>query len=275
MDYIELTLSHFGDFNPEIAVAELAELGFESFSETDDIINAYIPADGYVAEAVTGYLEALSCDHGLQWSINRVAERNWNEEWERSYEPVVIEGRCRVRAPFHEPSGEYPYELVIEPRMSFGTAHHETTYLVIAMLLDTPVSGKQVLDMGCGTGLLALLAGRMGASRVVAIDNDEWAVSNAADNMERNGAPHITVIRGEASDIPKPSFDVVLANINRNILMADMPAYAGATCPGGVLILSGFYEEDMPVIRQSAEGCGFRYDSHSARNRWVAARFRK
>ncbi len=275
MDYLEVSVLNLAGFDPGIVIAQLAEMGFESFEEHPTGVRAYIREDLFRQEPVLDYLQGLKDDHDATCSILKIEDRNWNEIWESHYEPVLIAGKCCVRAPFHQPMKEAEFDIVIEPRMSFGTAHHETTSLMLGMLMGEEVAGKRVLDMGCGTGVLAILAHRMKAGSVTAIDNDEWAYANALDNMVKNHAAGVVVIRGDAGEIPRHPFGIVLANINRNVLLADIPAYASRLEEGGVLLLSGFYEEDLPQIASAADAAGLKYSNHHVCNRWTAARFTK
>lgn len=275
MDYIEISITNFSGYDPEIVIARMAELGFESFAESESGIQGFIRADLYVEDTVIEYLRKLNQEHGILHAVVKIPSQNWNAMWESSYEPVIIAGRCRIRAPFHHADDRMQYEIVIEPRMSFGTAHHETTSLMLEMLMQEEVRGRRVLDMGCGTGVLAILAKKMEAAQVVAIDNDEWAYSNALDNMEKNDALMVTVIKGEAGDIPLPPYDVVIANINRNVLLNDIPAYAKAMKSPGILLVSGFYVQDLDLIRAAAGRSGFHYAHHKTDNNWVGAKFIK
>ena len=275
MDYLEVSISGFTGFDPEIVIAVLADLGFESFTESETGIQGYIREDMYQGAPVDDYLQQLHDEHGLSYSIQKIVAQNWNALWESGYEPVTIAGKCRVRAPFHEPVAGMQFEIVIEPRMSFGTAHHETTSLMLELLMFEEVKGKRVLDMGCGTGILAILAHKMHAAQVVAIDNDEWAYSNAIDNMEKNDAMAVTVIQGEAGDIPGPGYDLIIANINRNVLLHDIPAYAGFLNNQGTLLMSGFYEEEVDQIRAASSQAGLHYVGHKSDNHWAGIKFVK
>jgi len=275
MDYFEVSLTAFGDLDPEIVMAQLAEIGFESFSETEDCLIGYIREEDYYDEIIQRYLKELNEDHGIKNETRKIEARNWNAEWESNYEPVLIAGKCLVYAPFHKADGSCPYEIMIEPRMSFGTAHHETTSLMLESLLSEQVEGKRVLDMGCGTGVLAILAYKMKAASVVAIDNDEWAYANSVDNMAKNEASAVEVLQGEASVIPGPGYDLIVANINRNVLLQDIPFYAAFLSSPGVLLLSGFYVEDLDQISAAAAQSGLIYHSFKSTNNWVAAKFIK
>ncbi|MEI7726287.1 MAG: 50S ribosomal protein L11 methyltransferase [Bacteroidota bacterium] len=275
MDYIEVSITNFTGFDPEIVVAQLAELGFESFTESESGIQGFIREDLYQEDAIKDYLQQLHAEHGLNHSVLKIADQNWNAIWESAYEPVVIAGKCRVRAPFHDPRADMTYEIVIEPQMSFGTAHHETTSLMLELMMEEEVKNKRVLDMGCGTGVLAILAHKMQADQIVAIDFDEWAYSNALDNMEKNDALSVTVIQGMAGDIPGPGYDIIIANINRNVLLSDIPVYAGFLNDRGTLLMSGFYEVDLDQITAASENSGLHYVGHKSENNWVGVKFVK
>ena len=262
------------DVQHDMLVAMLAEIGFDSFLDENSTIKAYCSADSRDDFAV----ENLLLDPafvGLQLlNVEEMPDKDWNELWEASYQPVVVNERCRVRAPFHEPDPSFEFDLVIEPKMSFGTANHETTAQIIQLMLETDFSGKEVLDMGSGTAVLAILAKKLGAAHTVAIDNDEWAYRNAFTNIELNGISEIDVILGDAMAI-KGQFDMVLANINRNILLRDMHFYVDAMKPNAHIFFSGFYTEDLGSIKAEAERLGLKYCRHLSRNNWVAAEFVK
>jgi ribosomal protein L11 methyltransferase len=275
MDYIEVTITNFAGFDPEIVIAQLAGLGFESFTEMDSGIQGFIREDMYQEAPVAAYLAQMHDEHGMLYTFQKIAAQNWNAIWESEYEPVTISGKCRVRAPFHAPADDMTYDIVIEPRMSFGTAHHETTSLMLGLLMMEEVKGKRVLDMGCGTGVLAILAHKMQAYSVVAIDNDDWAFANALDNMEKNDATEVTVIQGDIHAIPLPGYDIIVANINRNVLLQDIPGYTEFLNNHGTLLMSGFYEQDLDHIRDVAEKSGLRYIGHKTDNKWVGVKFEK
>ncbi|MDD4554739.1 MAG: 50S ribosomal protein L11 methyltransferase [Bacteroidales bacterium] len=275
MDYIEVTITGFRDLDSEIAMARLAAMGFESFSEVSDGFSAYIQDDQFDEKAMHSWLTALQEDQGVQYQVVKIPRRNWNEEWERAYDPVVVEGKCLVRAPFHKPADGMLYDIVIEPKMSFGTAHHATTALMIGLMMEEKLTGSTVLDMGCGTGVLAILASKMGASKVLAVDNDEWAYQNALENVEKNGCRGVTVLLGDITAVALSQFDLIAANINRNVLLNDIPAYAEILKPGGRLLMSGFYEEDIPQITEAAELAGLRHCLTKTMDRWTGIKFIK
>jgi len=275
MDYIEVEIQYPGSTDPDILVALLADLDFESFSESEGALQGYIREELYRQAEVEECLRRMKEDYGVRYALRKIPSQNWNRVWESAYEPVVVAGKCRVRAPFHEPDPGMDYEIVIEPKMSFGTAHHETTSLMLEMLMEEDPAGMKILDMGCGTGVLSILAHLMGASEVAAVDNDEWAYENALENVARNNAATVTVIRGDAGSIPRAEYDMVIANINRNVLISDMASYAAVLKPGGILLMSGFYEDDLGLIREAAGKQSVRYVNHKSANRWVGARFVK
>ena len=262
------------DIQHDMLVSMLAEMGFDSFMDDDMGLKAYCPADQRDDPGVEALLTEPAFNGIHLLAVEEMPDKDWNELWEASYQPVVVNERCRVRAPFHEPDPSYEFDLVIEPKMSFGTANHETTAQIIQLMLDTDFQGKEVLDMGSGTAVLAILAKKLGATRTVAIDNDEWAFRNAFTNIELNGVKDIEIVLGDANAI-KGCFDVVLANINRNILLRDMHRYADAMQPKAHIFFSGFYTEDLPIIKSTAESLGLRFVRSLDRNNWVAAEFEK
>ena len=262
------------DIQHDMFVTMLAEIGFDSFMDDEQGLKAYCSAESRDDIAVENILSdpAFFGIHLLK--VEEMPDKDWNELWEASYQPVVVNERCRVRAPFHEPDPSFEFDLVIEPKMSFGTANHETTAQIIQLMLETDFQGKTVLDMGSGTAVLAILAKRLGAAGTVAIDNDEWAYRNAFTNCELNGIDDIAIVLGDALSIDG-QFDVVLANINRNILLRDMHYYVDAMKPEAHIFFSGFYTEDLPSIQTEAKRVGLRYCRHLSRNNWVAAVFVK
>jgi ribosomal protein L11 methyltransferase len=256
--------------------AELAEFGFEAFSEEEDgKLSAFIPSRSFDEMPVANFLEERSSSMGFSYQVTRIPARNWNAVWESEYDPVFISGRCMIRAPFHPPHPDALFDLVIEPKMSFGTAHHETTRLMIETVLETNIRSRKVLDMGCGTGVLAILAFKMGAAGVVAVDNDEWAFANAIENTARNNTGEIIVIKGDASAVKEGDFDIIMANINRNVLLGDLPAYQVLLARGGVLILSGFYTADLQAIIEKASSLDLHSTGFRELNKWVVATFTK
>ena len=262
------------DIQHDMLITMLAEIGFDSFMDEDRCLKAYCSADNRDDIAVENLLTDPTFSDVHLLKVGEMPDKDWNELWEASYQPVVVNERCRVRAPFHEPDPSYEFDLVIEPKMSFGTANHETTAQIIQLMLETDFQGKEVLDMGSGTAVLAILAKKLGAARTVAIDNDEWAYRNAFTNIGLNGISDIEIVLGDALSI-QGRFDVVLANINRNILLRDMHHYVEAMRPAAHIFFSGFYTEDLPSIKEEAEHLGLCYCRHLSRNNWVAAEFVK
>ena len=266
----------------EILIAELGYAGFESFTETETGVIAYIQKHQAFPEGKRVDFGVLLADIQIlkskEFQITYTAEEitpvNWNEEWEKHFDPIEVDGRCAVRAPFHKKT-EVPYDIVIAPKMSFGTGHHETTHMMIKHLLKLDIKGKKTLDMGCGTGVLAILAEMRGAAPIDAIDIDHWSFVNSEENITRNGCKHITVYEGDVQILEKKHYDVIIANINRNILMEDIPTYAGCLRDGGLLLLSGFYTEDVPLISEVANRHSLYFVSNYERNNWVACRFEK
>ena len=262
------------DIQHDMLTTMLAELGFDSFMDDMMGLKAYCAAEHHDEGAVERLLTEPPFSGVKLLGVEEMPDKDWNELWEASYQPVVVNERCRVRAPFHEPDPSFEFDLVIEPKMSFGTANHETTSQIITLMLETDFRGKAVLDMGSGTAVLAILAKKLGAATTVAIDNDEWAYRNAFTNCELNGVKDIDIVLGDAHSI-QGSFDVVLANINRNILLRDMHCYVAAMNPEARIFFSGFYTEDLDSIKAEAERIGLRYCRHLSRNNWVAAEFVK
>ncbi|WP_224489870.1 50S ribosomal protein L11 methyltransferase [Robertkochia flava] len=256
----------------DILMAELGEVGFESFAETGEGFLAYIQKEFWNDDLLDGLYTLGNDQVAVSYSQKEVEQVNWNEEWEKNFDPIVVDGKCTVRAPFHQ-QGDTLYDIVIEPKMSFGTGHHATTHMMIQHLMDTDLEGKDVLDMGCGTGVLAILAEKEGAAHVDAIDIDNWCYLNSIENAERNNCDKIEVFEGDASLLKGRSYDVIIANINRNILLEDLPVYASCLRENGVLLLSGFYESDISMIREKCESLSLNFAQKLERNLWVALKF--
>ncbi len=261
----------------EILIAQLAQAGFESFEETDTHILAYIRENDYsenIAEEI-GLCKQWLADGKA--TVTFIPEQNWNAVWESNYPPVLIAGRCYIYAPFHKKRPEIEFNILVKPKMAFGTAHHETTAQIIALMLEEDFTGKRVLDMGCGTGVLAIQASMKGARHIDAVDNDQWSYNNTEENRQVNNIRNITTVLGDASFLEDKSevYNVILANINKNILLRDMPAYAKALKCGGKIFFSGFYNTDLQDIKTKAAGLRLLYQSHYTRNKWVAAVFTK
>ena len=256
----------------DILVAELGQVGFESFTENPDGVEAYIQKADWNASLLDDIQILQSEEVTFSYDVKEIEQVNWNEEWEKNFEPIVVADQVSVRAPFHKNPG-LKYDIVIEPKMSFGTGHHETTHLMIQHLMDLDLHGKKVLDMGCGTGILAIFAEMKGAAAVDAIDIDNWCYENSLENVERNNCHHISVYEGDASLLKPAAYDVIIANINRNILLKDMPVYTNSLKENGILFLSGFYTEDIEKINASAESNGLQLDKKLQRNNWVGLKY--
>lgn len=258
----------------EILIAELGLAGFESFVENEDGITAYIPKEEYEAECMTGIHILQSNEFDISFTQSEIEQVNWNIEWEKNFHPIIVSEQCGVRAPFH-PKPDVTYDIVIEPKMSFGTGHHATTHMMIEFLLEQDLQGKKVLDMGCGTGVLAIVAEKRGAYEIDAIDIDNWCYQNTRENVERNECLKIEAFEGSAELLEGKNYDVIIANINRNILLEDMENYDRSLNAGGDLFLSGFYSKDIPVIREECEKHGLEYLDFKEREDWVALKFTK
>jgi ribosomal protein L11 methyltransferase len=274
MDFIEVNISIDPDTetNREILISALDELGFDSWWEEADIFRAYISDENYKAENLQKLQAELAPEIRFSFKADTLPDKNWNEVWESNFEPVIINEHCAVRAPFHPPMDNYKYELIIEPQMSFGTAHHETTAMILNMMTDMNMQGSQVLDMGSGTGVLAVMARLKGASKVDAVDNDQWAFNNTRENIARN-SQQVEVLLGDVDIVEDRKYDFILANINRNILLRHIPYYAKMLTNGGKIIFSGFYTEDLESIREKAETYKLHLINYDSRRNWVAALF--
>lgn len=253
----------------------LGTIGFDSFMDTEDGFEAYCQESALDETELDEILRMEQFENVKFLKKELIPDQDWNATWEASYEPVIINELCRIRAPFHKVEGTYKYDLVIEPKMSFGTAHHETTSQIIELMLHSDFTGLNLLDMGSGTGVLAILAKKLGSATTVAIDNDEWAYRNALDNIRLNNENDIVVELGDANTLNDRQFDIILANINRNILLRDMKEYVKCLVDGGKIFFSGFYEEDLVLITKEAERLGLKYSNHVTKNNWTAAVFVK
>jgi len=240
----------------------LGTIGFDSFMDTEDGFEAYCQEPTLDETELDEILRMEQFANVSLLKKELIPDQDWNATWEASYDPVIINELCRIRAPFHKVEGTYKYDLIIEPKMSFGTAHHETTSQIIELMLQSEFSGLNVLDMGSGTGVLAILAKKLGSAMTVAIDNDEWAYRNALDNIRLNDENEIVVELGDATSLNDRQFDVILANINRNILLRDMKEYVKSLVENGRIFFSGFYEEDLVLITKEAEHLGLKYVNH-------------
>jgi len=263
--YIELavTVSPLEPFR-DLFIAQLGAVGFESFSETEEGFAAYILKEDYSASAA---MEQMQWD-GVTVSVKEqeIEQVNWNAEWERNFNPIEVDGRVYIRAPFHAERAGFEYAMLIEPKMSFGTGHHQTTHMLIQWLLETPSNHADVLDMGCGTGILGILAGMRGAKSVHGIDVDTWCIENTLENAQRNGVAMTADLGG--SEVLSGTYDLILANINLNVLLADIAHYEKALRKGGSIFFSGFYEDNVPTLRAAAEALGLTFEGVKAREQW-------
>ncbi len=283
MNYIEVSLIVISpeDYLLDLFIQDLADVGFESFQETEMGFKAYVPSHRYSMEMaelkVIELFQHWIDKDIIRYEIGLIPSRNWNREWESNFEPINIGSQLFIRAPFHEAQANFQYELIIEPKMAFGTGHHETTRLMASFLLEQQVVGKTILDMGTGTGILAILADKMGAKRTLALDIDENCIMSAMENAVVNRSKSIQVIQGDVNNLQDSSkFDIIMANINRNVLLQHLPFYSKFLVSGGNLFLSGFYEgEDLEMILEEARRFDLKYLFHNTLHRWCAAQFYK
>ncbi len=257
----------------EILIAELGYVGFESFVETPKGVTAYIQKNEFLSTMLEDIQILKNDSFSIRYKFEDIEQVNWNAKWEENFHPILVDNRCAVRAPFHSKSSAQ-YDIIIEPKMSFGTGHHETTHMMIQFILDSDIQNKTVLDMGCGTGVLAILAEMKEASNIEAIDIDEWCYLNSIENIERNSCHNIKVLKGDASILKAKKFDIIFANINRNILIKDIPIYASCLNPNGLLFLSGFYKNDIPMIQDVCADYSLNLAAQISKNDWVALKFK-
>jgi ribosomal protein L11 methyltransferase len=277
MDYYELhfSLTAAEDYQKDLLIDSLGAIGFDTFEEVEDGFKAYIPAGDFSPELVDEQLAGYRLMFGFVYETKLIRQKNWNEVWESNFEPITVAGKVYVRATFHQPRPDFPYEIVIDPKMAFGTGHHQTTSMMMALMLETSFAGKNVLDMGCGTGILAILAEKLGAAKIMAIDYDPVCYESTLENAALNQAQNINAACGSKEAMPQgQQFDIILANINRNILLDQLAEYAAALKPGGELYLSGFYETpDLAILTREAAASALKYISHKKEKDWVAAKF--
>lgn len=260
----------------EIVFALLAEIGFEGFVEGEFILQAYIDEERHSDQRFNGVIDELA-ELGIkvQYRFHRTEDQNWNKEWEKKFNPVVIEEKVLIRAPFHEAQDDLPCTLIIEPKMSFGTGHHYTTRLMIVEMMSYDLNKKRILDMGCGTGVLGIFASKMGASEVLGIDNDRWAYQNALENVERNGIKSMEVCFGDVGVLNDEVFDFVLANITRNILVRDLVQYEAHLAEDGIIVVSGFLAEDVQYVLNAAYRCNLTHLNTREESNWISLSFKK
>jgi ribosomal protein L11 methyltransferase len=258
----------------EILIAELGDVGFESFVEHDNGVTAYIQKIEWNPNILDNLYVLGSNEFKISFSYIEVIQTNWNKEWEKNFNPIQVDNLVSIRAPFHK-NPSLKFDIVIEPKMSFGTGHHETTHMMIQHLLALDLENKKVLDMGCGTGILAIFAEKKGAQPIDAIDIDNWCYQNSLENIQRNGCNHITVLEGDSSLLKQKKYDIIIANINRNILISDMKTYTECLNKNGILLLSGFYKEDVIIIENEVTKHGLSFENLLQKNNWVALKFMK
>lgn len=260
----------------EIVLAMLAQIGFEGFVEGEHILQAYMEESRHSDEHFNRVIDDLAkLQINVQYRFHRTEDQNWNEEWETKFSPVLIEDKVLIRAPFHDASNDLPCTLVIEPKMSFGTGHHHTTRLMILEMMNYELEDKQILDMGCGTGVLGIYAWKMGARNVLGIDNDRWAYQNALENVDRNGASGVEIRFGDVGVLENELFDFVLANITRNTLVRDLPHYTDHLTERGILIVSGLLSEDVQYVLNAAYRCNLIHLNTREVSNWISLSFNK
>ncbi len=277
MNYIQISVPLPSTENDtEILIAKLSFIGFESFEEQADSLIAYIPEKEFVKDELLGLEYYFECDRLGKLDVELIPDKNWNEVWESNYPPVTIADSCFVRAPFHDSIPNMDYEITIIPKMAFGTAHHETTSLMLELILNNDFNNLNILDMGCGSGVLAILASMRGANPITAIDTDIWSYRNTLENVKVNGISNVKVIEGGVEFVNKTdNYNIILANINKNILLRDMKHYVAALLVDGYIYFSGFYLEDLSDIEAEANKYGLKLENNLEKNNWIAAVFKK
>jgi ribosomal protein L11 methyltransferase len=278
MNYYELLFTTITteDYQQDLLINALGGIGFDTFEELDFGFKAYIPVTDFNQDKLNETLSSYQDLFTFNYEITLIPQKNWNEVWESNFEPIEIGKQIFVRATFHQPRPEFPYEIVIDPKMAFGTGHHQTTAMMLELMLENDFANKKVLDMGCGTGILAIMASKLGAVEITAIDYDEVCYASAIENAQLNKIENITALCGSKEVIPGENFDIILANINRNILIDQMERYSQVLKTDGEIYFSGFYElPDLDIITEEARKHGLKYISHKKNKDWVAARFVK
>ena len=279
-EYIEVSMKiePFSEENAEILMAELDEIPFESFTVEEPFLKGYIPRENYSAQMLKLELSGLDLNFDVDFNATLIPASNWNALWEEQFTPIVVDGKCTVKATFHKGLKRTRFNITIDPKMAFGTGHHQTTYMMCRALMknEDSVKGKVVMDMGCGTAILAILAAKMGAAHTYGIDIDAVAAVSAFDNARLNKVSrHVETYCGDASLLQMGKYDVLLANINRNILLEDIPTYSRSLKRNGLLIVSGFYTEDLPMISGVAAEAGLDFTGSDSMDNWCCAQYRK
>ena len=278
MNYYELLFTTITteDYQQDLLINALGEIGFDTFEEVDLGFKAYIPSGDFNQEALDETLSLYKDMFTFSYEVTLIPQKNWNEVWESNFEPLVIGDKIYVRATFHEPGPEFPYEIVIDPKMAFGTGHHQTTAMMLELILENDFTGKKVLDMGCGTGILAIMASKLGSRNITAIDYDPVCYDSTIENAQLNHIRNVTALCGSKEVIPDEQYDIILANINRNILLDQIPRYSEVLKSGGEIYFSGFYETpDLDIITEEARKYALKYISHKKNKDWTAAKFVK
>jgi len=278
MNYYEVLFTTITteDYQQDLVINALGDIGFDTFEETDLGFKAYIPETDFNQEQLNKALTPYRDIFTFSYEATLIPQKNWNEVWESNFEPIAIGDKVFVRATFHEPRPEFEYEIVIDPKMAFGTGHHQTTAMVLQLMLDNNFAGKKVLDMGCGTGILAIMAAKLGAAEIMAIDYDLVCYDSTIENAQLNHVTNIVAGCGSKEAIPDEQYDIILANINRNILIDQMSRYAEVLKTDGEIYFSGFYETpDLEIITDEARKYGLKYITHKKNSEWVAAKFVK
>jgi ribosomal protein L11 methyltransferase len=276
MEYLKLNcrIEPDNEINREILIAELGEIGFESFAEINEVVEAFIPFAKFSEDLLINDVLIATQVFTFSYTFEKIPDQNWNEVWEKNYfEPLLINEQCLIRAPFHTKYPRAQYEIVINPKMAFGTGNHETTSLMVSEILKSDLTGKRVLDMGCGTGILGILASMMGAASVTSIDIDEWAYNNTIENASYNKIFNLDAKLGGTELLKGNNYDFILANIQRNILLNDLQYYFDALSKSGRLIMSGFYLNDLPAIQLKTTELGLKFWGYNEKNKWIAATF--
>lgn len=268
--YIQVKIDNTNTEQNEILIVLLSENGYEGFEEGDNSLTAFIPERDFSEEVLNDTLQPFH----LSFSKEIIAEKNWDEEWEKNFEPVLVDDFCAVRASFHQPITNVKHEIIITPKMSFGTGHHATTYMMMKSMQAIDFTNKSVLDFGTGTGVLAILAEKLGATNIYAIDNDEWSINNGRENIENNHCTHIRIEQKDNLD-EIGEYDIILANINRNVLLDNMSAIATSVKQNGIVLMSGFYEEDIPVLMDTAAQFNLQFQHKMERNKWCCVQLIK
>jgi ribosomal protein L11 methyltransferase len=275
MYYTRLEITCQPEFS-DLLIAELAEIGFDTFMETENGVEAFVEEEKYDKPALQLIKEKYAALAPVVFSFDKIQKQNWNEEWEKNYEPINVEDQCLIRAEFHKPHRQYPYEIIITPKMSFGTGHHQTTYLMVKSQLSIDHKNKRVMDAGCGTAILSVMASKLGAAEVEAFDIDEWSVINGNENIEINKCEHIHLQQGKITEVKiNGKFDIILANINKNVLLDEISIYSDFMNEQGLLLLSGFYTHDIPDLLKESSKYNLKEVKRDERETWASLLLKK